>query len=67
MTPMERLADELAIETLDIVEATGDDALIRRVAEAVANASQTMEEVFLTAVRIRRAERAARAVLAKAR
>ncbi|NNF72470.1 MAG: hypothetical protein HKN02_09790, partial [Rhodobacteraceae bacterium] len=48
-------------------EKTGDEGLIRRVADALATSSPTMEERFMTAVRIRRAELRARALLAEIR
>ena len=63
MNLMEQVADELAQETIRQIEAGADEALVRRVADAIVNASQTMEEAYLTAVRIRRAEARARAVL----
>ncbi|TDL81340.1 hypothetical protein E2L08_06640 [Palleronia sediminis] len=66
MTLLEQVADELARETIRLIEAGADETLVARVAEAIVNASQTMEEAYLTAVRVRRAEARARAVLAAA-
>ena len=63
MNLTEQVADELARETIAKIEAGADETLVREVAEAIANASQTMEEAYLTAVRIRRAEARARKVL----
>ena len=63
MTLLEQVADELAQDTIAKIAAGADEELVRRVAEAIANASQTMEEAYLTAVRIRRAEARAKAVL----
>ena len=62
---VEDVADELALESLKIINATGDDAFVRQVADAIGGSSQTMEEAYLTAVRVRRAEQRARAVLDK--
>lgn len=62
---VEDVADELALESLEIINATGDDAFINRVAETIGGSSQTMEEAYLTAVRVRRAEQRARELLAK--
>jgi len=63
MPLMEDIADDLARQSLKIIDATGDDAFTREVADAIGGASQTMEEAYLTALRIRRAEKRARAVL----
>ena len=67
MGRMEDLADELAVEALDLEAELGDEGLIRRIADAIAGSSPTMEETFLTAVRIRRGERRAREAIARAR
>lgn len=60
---VEDVADELALESLKIINATGDDAFIKRVADTIGGSSQTMEEAYLTAVRVRRAEQRARELL----
>lgn len=65
MTLMEQVADDLAQETIRKIAAGADETLVRQVADAIQNASQTMEEAYLTAVRVRRAEARARAVLAQ--
>lgn len=62
---VEDVADELALESLRIINATGDDAFVQRVADTIGGSSQTMEEAYLTAVRVRRAEQRAREVLGK--
>ncbi|WP_375262717.1 hypothetical protein [Palleronia sp.] len=61
MTLMEQVADELAQETIRKIDAGANESLVRHVADAIQTASQTMEEAYLTAIRIRHAE--ARAVL----
>lgn len=61
---VEDVADELALESLRIINATGDDAFVQRIADTIGGSSQTMEEAYLTAVRVRRAEQRAREVLA---
>ncbi|WP_187430646.1 hypothetical protein ROLI_021130 [Roseobacter fucihabitans] len=63
MGRVEDIADELALKSLKIIKATGDDACVRQVADAIGGSSQTMEEAYLTAVRVRRAEERAHAVL----
>ncbi|MDW3184188.1 MULTISPECIES: hypothetical protein [unclassified Roseobacter] len=60
---VEDVADELALESLKIINATGDDAFVQRIADTIGGSSQTMEEAYLTAVRVRRAEQRAREVL----
>ena len=63
MAIMDDLADELAQKALDIEAQTGDEKVIAKIADAIAFSSPTMEETFLTAVRIRRAERRAREII----
>ena len=63
MQMLEDVADKLALEALDAEERLGDEKVISQVAAAIANSSPTMEEVFQMAVRVRRAERRARALL----
>ncbi|SHJ22215.1 hypothetical protein SAMN04488012_10635 [Palleronia salina] len=65
MSLLEELADKLAQEALHVAETTGDETAIDRVAEAIGASSTTMEEAYLTAVRVRRAEARARALLAE--
>lgn len=60
---VEDVADELALESLKIINATGDDAFVQRIADTIGGSSQTMEEAYLTAVRVRRAEQRAREML----
>ncbi len=64
---MEEIADSMAIQALDLEEETGDEKGIRLIADALASSSPTMEETFLTAVRVRRAERRARRLIASMR
>ncbi|RVT85841.1 hypothetical protein DXV76_08855 [Rhodobacteraceae bacterium CCMM004] len=64
MSILERLADELAQEALAKAEALDDEGIVQRVGEVIGASSTTMEEAFLTAVRVRRAEARARQLLA---
>ncbi|MHA6323593.1 hypothetical protein [Roseivivax sp. CAU 1753] len=57
------LADDLARDTLKVMDATGHDRLHMEVAEVLAAASTTMEEEYLTCMRVRLAERRGRAFL----
>lgn len=59
MSKLEDLADDLAIKALDLEEQTGDENMVRKIADALGTSSPTMEETFMTAIRIRRAERRA--------
>lgn len=65
MALIDDIADELALQSLKIINATGDDAFVQRVADTIGGSSQTMEEAYLTAVRVRRAEQRARQLLDK--
>lgn len=63
MGVVEDLADELALDVIKAVDATGDEELINQIALVLGSTSQTAEEAFLTAVRVRRANIKARAML----
>ena len=63
MGVMDDICDELAIKALELEERSGDEKAIRKIADALASSSPTMEETFLTAVRVRRAERRAKRLL----
>ena len=57
------LADKLAADTIKAMDALGDDRLYEQVAKVLGASSQTSEEAYLTSIRIRLAERRARAFL----
>ena len=59
----EDLADELALDVIKYVDATGDDSIISEVVSLLGATSQTAEEAFLTSMRVRRANIAARKLL----
>lgn len=61
----EDLADELARDAIKAIELTGDEDLVTDLQRALGATSQTAEEAFLTAVRVRRANLKARALLAE--
>ena len=65
MQLVETLADALAIEALAAVEKTGDEKLTDRISDVIGASSPTLQEAFLTAVRIRRADGRARELLAE--
>lgn len=61
----EDLADELALKVIKYVDASGDDSVISEIVGILGATSQTAEEAFLTSMRVRRANMAARAHLLK--
>ncbi len=63
MGVVEDLADELAQDVIKAIDATGDEELVGEIARVLGATSQTAEEAFLTAVRVRRANIKARALL----
>jgi hypothetical protein len=67
MQYLEGIADKLAIEVLDVEEATGDETVVDEVKKIIGTSSTTLEEAFLTAVRVRRAERRASEMLRELR
>ena len=62
----EKIADELALQALEVVEKTDDDRIIKQISDVMGASSQTLQEAFMTAVRVRRAETRARELLASA-
>jgi hypothetical protein len=62
---LEKVAGELANLALADEVRSGDKKIVGEIADIVGSSSQTLQEAFLTAVRVRRAEARARAVLAE--
>ena len=62
---MTLVADDLAQQALEIWEVTRDDDIFDQVTKIIGTSSQTLEEAFKTAVRVRRAEKRAREMLAE--
>ncbi len=52
---LEKIAGEIAELALADENRTGDEKIINDIAEVVGSSSQTLQEAFLTAVRVRRA------------
>ena len=67
MSLQDDVADKLAQEVLALVEETGDEGIIDEVKKVIGTSSTTLEEAYLTAVRVRRAEARALAMLANRR
>lgn len=59
----EDMADEIAQLALADELRTKDENIIREVAEILGSSSQTLQEAFLTSIRVRRAEKRARDLL----
>ncbi len=64
MALTEDMADEIAQLALADEKRSGDETIIAQVAEILGASSQTLQEAFLTSVRVCRAERRARELLA---
>jgi len=59
----EDLADALARDAIEAADAMEDDLLIDQIAKVLGDSSTTTQEAFLTAVRVRKSEKRARAFL----
>ena len=57
----------LADEALAQAAASGDEKLVDRIAAKLGASSQSMEEAFLTDIRVRRAETRARSMIAESK
>lgn len=67
MSLQDDVADRLAQEVLALVEQTGDEDIVEEVKKVIGTSSTTLEEAYMTAVRVRRAEGRALALLARRR
>ena len=65
MALTEDMADEIAQLALADELRTGDEGIIQKVADILGSSSQTLQEAFLTSIRVRRAEKRARDMLAE--
>jgi hypothetical protein len=64
MSFIDELGDALARDTLAAIAETGDASLVNEVSKVLGAASQTMQEAFMTSIRVRTAEGKAREFLA---
>jgi hypothetical protein len=64
MALTEDMADEIAQLALADELRTGADQIIQQIAEILGSSSQTLQEAYLTSIRVRRAEKRARDLLA---
>lgn len=67
MQLIDDVADRVAIEVLKLVDETGNIDLIDEVKKVIGTSSQTLEEAYMTAVRVRRAETRAMELIATLR
>jgi hypothetical protein len=65
MSTTQELANKLAEDCIAVQAETGNERLFMEVGQVIGEASQTLEEAFMTAVRTRMAEAKARAFLAR--
>ncbi|UYV39145.1 hypothetical protein N4R57_09145 [Rhodobacteraceae bacterium D3-12] len=63
MSTLEKIASELADTTITIMDKSGEDRLHYEVAKVLGASSQTLEEAYLTEVRVRLAGKAAKQFL----
>ena len=63
MGTTEDLADDLALKVIKYVDSSGDDGVITDIVNVLGATSQSAEEAFLTALRVRRANQKARELL----
>ncbi|GGD31882.1 hypothetical protein [Sinisalibacter lacisalsi] len=61
------VADKLAQEVLALVAETGDEEVVEEIKKVIGTSSTTLEEAYMTAVRVRRAEGRALALLEQKR
>ena len=55
MALVDELADRLAARVIAHVEATGDEEMIAILSTSLGDSSQTLQEAFVTSVRVQRA------------
>lgn len=63
MSVLDDMGDQLAREVIAAMEELGDDRFFDKVSKVLLDASPTMQEAFLTAYRVRVAEKRGRAYL----
>jgi hypothetical protein len=59
MRVVEDLADNLAKDAIELANKLGDDDIIYETAKVLVATSSTMEEAYMTSIRVRLAERSA--------
>jgi NADH/NAD ratio-sensing transcriptional regulator Rex len=67
MSTLQKIASDLADDAVSYMQETGEDRFYYEVATVLGAASQTLEEAFLTEVRVRLAGNTAKAFIEKRR
>ena len=62
---MDEIADQLAQEVIGAAQELGDDNLITEIGRVIGASSTTLQEAFMTAIRVRLSEQRARRALAE--
>lgn len=62
---LDDMADEIAVAALADELRSGDEKIVAQVGEILGSSSQTLQEAYLTAIRVRRAEKRAKSLLAE--
>ena len=63
MSVLDDMGDKLAVDVIAAMEELGDERFFDKVSKVILDASPTMQEAFLTAYRVRRAEQRGRAFI----
>ncbi|KQI69769.1 hypothetical protein AN189_05235 [Loktanella sp. 3ANDIMAR09] len=61
---VDEVANELAAKALEDEARTGDEKIVDQISEILGTSSQTLQESYMTFIRVRRAEKRARTLLA---
>ena len=61
----DKLADQLALDVLKHIERTGDEEVVAVMSRALGDSSQTLQEAFVTSLRVQRAALRGRRLLAE--
>jgi len=61
---LDDMADEIAVAALADEARSGSETIVAQIGEVLGASSQTLQEAYLTAVRVRRAEKRAKGMLA---
>ena len=63
MSVLDEMGDKLSRDVIEAMEELGDERFFDKVSKVLLDASPTMQEAFLTAYRVRRAEQRGRAFI----
>ncbi len=63
MSKVDEIAEKLALDALDYEKTTGNGSVVTEIGKIVGASSSTLQDAYLTAVRVLRAEKLARAYL----